>query len=93
MACHELGCAIAGRIGPGDHRQALQVASEILRELLDRTVAPLRLPAHGHQNDIVQIAAQAAALHRSSRHTGPFRFAAADDPLLAREQPKQQHTE
>ncbi len=42
--------------GPRDHRETLKVALDVLRELFDGSVAPLRILTHCFQNDVVQIA-------------------------------------
>ena len=57
----ELRGAVAQGRRPGHHRQALQVPPHVLGQLLGRGIAPLRLLAQCHQDDVVEVAAQAPA--------------------------------
>src|SRR5580658_1431480 len=58
VPCDKLRCAITHRVFAGEDWKILQMAADILGELLDRRVAPLRFLAQGHENNIVKIAVQ-----------------------------------
>ena len=44
-----------------DDRKMSQMVADVLCELLDRHVTPLRFLAQRHQHDVVEVAAQALA--------------------------------
>ena len=61
VAPHELCASIGQGVAAGDHGFAVQIALDIAGHLLRGAVAALRLLAHRHQHDVVQIAAKSAA--------------------------------
>ena len=40
------------------HRQAIQVALQVIGKVVGRMISPLRLFAHGHQDDRIQVSAK-----------------------------------
>jgi hypothetical protein len=85
---HELLRAVAERVRARDDRPAFQVATDVLRELLDRRVAPLRILSERHQDDVVQVAREPATQLR--RRLAPLprdglrRVAGCPDALFPR---------
>ncbi len=65
---HKLGRVVAPIALARTHRLTKQVAAQIVGQRLDRRISPVRLLAHGHADDGIQIAAQsrAQALRRQS---------------------------
>ena len=59
VAGHELSRAIRERVLARPDRPALEVAADVLGQLLDRGVAALRLLAQRRQDDVVAVALQA----------------------------------
>ena len=49
---------IGRRVAPRPHRPAVEVTAQVVGELLGRGIPPLRLLAHRHQHDRVQVAGQ-----------------------------------
>ncbi|MCG3159887.1 MAG: hypothetical protein JMDDDDMK_00912 [Acidobacteria bacterium] len=67
VAANEFARAITDCVLARDDWQAFQVAADVFRKLFDRLVASLRLLAHRHQHDIVQIARKLLAQSCGSR--------------------------
>ena len=61
VAAHELAGPISQGVLAGDDRQSLEVALEVVGQLVHRGVAALRLLLHRHQDDVVEVAGQPAA--------------------------------
>ena len=60
MPLDELAHPIAHGVGPRDDRQTGEVPTDVLRELLRRDVAALRLLAHRLQHDVVDVPGELA---------------------------------
>jgi hypothetical protein len=81
VSADELAGAIAQRVGPRPDRAAVQVAGDVVRQLLHRSVPPGRLLPERHQHDGVEVAGQpppqsvgrraARRRHRRRRHGAP----------------------
>ena len=61
MASDELAGTVAERVGSRLHGQPVEVSADVLRQLLDRSVAPLGFLAQGGESDHVEVARQAPA--------------------------------
>ena len=61
VAAHELGGAVPPGVLARHHRQPREVAADVLGELVDRGVAPLRLLAQRLEHDVVEIAGELPA--------------------------------
>ena len=64
VTANEFPASILERIFARDDRPAFEVAANVLRELLDRRIATLRVFSHRHQNNVVEIAFEAPAQSR-----------------------------
>ena len=58
VPAEKLPCPIERSIHPRDHGLSVEISRQILGELFGPFVAPLRLRAQRHQNDVVQVAAE-----------------------------------
>ena len=58
MAVDEFSGAVADRVGPRGDGMALQVAAQVVGELLHAAVTPLGFLAQRHQQDVVDVARQ-----------------------------------
>ena len=70
VAAHELAAPVSPRVLARPDGLAVQVASDVVDQELDRAVASLHLLAHRHQADVVEVAGQLAGQLLSS---GPAR--------------------
>ncbi|MEM9593506.1 MAG: hypothetical protein AAGD06_04560 [Acidobacteriota bacterium] len=61
MPTKKLAGPVAEGIGPGPHRPAFEVATDVVRQLLCRTVAPARFLAQRPEDDVVEVPAETAA--------------------------------
>ncbi len=58
MSPHEFARPVADRVGAGEHRAALEVAANIVRQFLGRNVPARRLLLHRPEHDGVEVAPQ-----------------------------------
>lgn len=58
IAADEFARNVGPACGCRDHRQSRPPVPEIRRELLDGRITPRRFAAHGHERDVVEVAAQ-----------------------------------
>ena len=84
VPAHELRGVVAPVALPRQHRPAEKVAVHIVRERLDRRIAAIRLLAHRHRHDGVQVAAQPRP-QPLRRQAAPIGDAAAVGVRLAAE--------
>ncbi len=82
MTPQELGCVVAPVAMPGAYRLAEQMPIKVIRKRLHGGIAPIRLFAHGHGDDGVQVAAQAGS-QPLRRESAAIRDAAAIGVILA----------
>src|ERR1700730_5538815 len=61
MASDKFGRSISGSVLAGIHRKVSQMPPNVLGKLFYRVVAPLRLLAQSHQNDVVKISVEMSA--------------------------------
>ncbi len=66
VAADELGAAIAPGLRVGGDRAPIEVALDVVGERRHRRIAPLRLAAQRHQDDVVEIAFQRGARYGGS---------------------------
>ena len=69
----ELAEAVADRVGACPHRKSVSMAAQVLRQLIDRGIAPLGLLAQRLEDDVVEITSQAPlpALRLAVRRRDP----------------------